>query len=301
MASPFFVIGFQRSGTTLLRMMLDSHSEIAVPLDTTGLWLRYEDRFPCDAGEPEVAAAIDALLKEERIRLWHLQAGSAEIRKRLAAFSWPAVVAAFYETYAHERGKRFWGDKDPGNMTRVHVIDRWFPGSRFVHIIRDGRDACLSQLKQSFGYSLVLPCAAAWREQVWWVRAMGSLLGPARYCEVRYEDLVAEPERELHRITAFLGVDYEPGMLLYHQRVDDSIPQEKRHLWPLIDRPPQISNVGGWKRVISPALSTCFEKRAGRLLGELGYERTTEVPSGAYLEEARQFVHAAIHAIRRRE
>lgn len=300
MAEPFFIVGFQRSGTTLIRMMLDSHPDVAVPLDTTGLWLRWADRAARELRDDEpVEKLVDELLKEERIQLWKLGASAQEIAGRVRERTWPAIVRAFYEAYAEERGKRIWGDKDPGNMVRLHVIDRWFPGCRFIHIIRDGRDACLSQLKQDFGYSLVLPCAAAWREQVWWVNAMGELLGPERYHQLRYEDLIERPEEELRRVTDFLGIEYTPSMLQYHERVRESIPDEKRHLWPLIDRPPQSSNAGGWKTAMSPSLQVCFEKRAGPLLSELGYS-TTQRASGAYFEEVRQMLRGAVQTIRRR-
>jgi len=122
--------------------------------------------------------------------------------KRLPGY--PGIIDAFYRAYAGAKDKAIWGDKDPGNMLRIPGLLRWFPDARILHIIRDGRDACLSQLKQDFGFNDCLPCAEAWREQVWWVRQLGELLGPEQYLEVRYEDLVADAEGQLKRISRFL-------------------------------------------------------------------------------------------------
>jgi hypothetical protein len=300
---PFFIIGYQRSGTTLIRMMLDSHSDIAVPLDTVGLWARYARRLD-EYGDVDSKDSrrrlITDLLAEERIQLWELKSGADDIVAAIRRPGWPGLIDAFHRVYAKSKGKSIWGDKDPGNMTRIDTLVSWFPEARFLHIIRDGRDACLSQLKQSFGFNDLLPCAGAWREEVSWVRRIGNILGPERYFEFRYEDLVREPEPTLRRISGFLGIPFDAAMLNYHRRVSESIPDSKRHIWPLIGEPPRASNAEVWKTRMSPALRTCFEKRAGQLLSELGYETLPGTPSGAYLEEARQLIGMALRAIHRR-
>ena len=297
---PCFVIGFQRSGTTLLRLMLDNHPEIAIPLDVTGLWARYHarlGRYDHLRAETELRRLVEDLTAEERIRLWGLDLTADEVLRSLSAPGFPGVIDAFYTTYARRKGKRYWADKDPGNMTRLHLVQEWFPDARVIHIIRDGRDACLSLLAQEFGYDDLLPCAAGWREQVWWVRCIGTVLGPERYHEVRYEDLVAEPEARLREISAFLGVEYSPAMLAYPDNVEKSIPASKRHIWPLIDRPPQKDNVGRWKSRMSPAERICFEKRAGDVLRELRYEVLPDSPSGAYVEELRSLLRRLVRGV----
>jgi hypothetical protein len=316
MDQPFFLIGFQRSGTTLLRVMLDSHPEVAVPLDTVGLWSRYSGRlaqYNHLASRADRRRLVADLLEEERIRLWEVAldpdrvlalSETGETGETTAAAGpdgrYAGVVAAFYQAYAEARGKRRWGDKDPGNMTRLPQLDAWFPGCRFVHIVRDGRDACLSQLRQTFGHQDPLRCAEDWREQVFWVRTIGRLLGPGRYHELRYEDLLAEPDQQLRALCRFLGLDYAAAdMLAYPERRDQAVPEGKRHLWPLLDQPPQQSNAGKWRREMSPALRVCFEKRAGAVLAELGYE-TLQRPSGAYLEEARHALSGALRSAARR-
>jgi hypothetical protein len=283
--------------------MLDNHPQVAVPLDTTGLWARFEKRLG-DYGDLATEAnrgrIVGDLLKEERISLWKAPLGPGDILERWKDSSYPGLIQAFYEAYAATRGKVLWGDKDPGNMTRMDQLHRWFPDGRFIHIIRDGRDACLSHLTQSFGFENMLECAVAWREEVQWVRRIGAVLGPERYHELRYEDLVAAPEDQLKSICTFLGIQFSPAMLKYHETVEQSVPDEKRHIWPLLDQPPRSDNAGRWKQRMSNGARVCFEKRAGQVLAEMGYETLPHGASGAYLEEVRNLAGSAFRTIARK-
>lgn len=300
---PFFVTGFQRSGTTLLRVMLDSHPDIAVPLDVTGLWWRYESelpRFGDLAREEARRALVTALLAEERIRLWGVPLTADDVLARWSRPGYPGAIAAFYEACAAHHGKRRWGDKDPGNMTRIDVLNRWFPDCRVLHIIRDGRGACLSLVRQSFGSDDLLHCAEQWREEVTWVRRMGGLLGPARYHELRYETLVAEPEAALRGVCRFLGVEYSEQMLRYPEQLDRSVPKEKRHIWPLIGERPRADNAERWREGMPEPVRVCFEKRAGALLAELGYPTSPRPWRGQYGTELRFLAARAARALRQR-
>lgn len=301
-APPVFVIGFQRSGTTLLRLMLDAHPQLAIPLDPVGLWERYARRLD-DYGNLTTRADVERLVHdlsgEERIRLWELKTEPGAVLARVEGNTYGAVIEAFYRTYAASRGKPYWGDKDPGNMLRIHQVNAWFPEARFVHIVRDGRDACLSQLQVDFGFDDFLDCASGWCEQVTWVRRIGSILGPTRYYELQYESLVQHPAAELRALCGFLELEYSPAMLEYHRDLGAAITESKQHLWPLASQPPQANNAGRWKTRISRASRVCFEKRAGSLLQELGYEVLPEPWSGAYGEEIRHLLRGAMRMARR--
>ncbi len=302
MNHPFFLVGFQRSGTTLLRLMLDNHPEIAVPLDTVGLWARYEDKlgdFHHLASDADARRLVEALLQEERIRLWQtpLDAETVMGLRRLPGY--PGIVDAFHVAYATAHGKRLWGDKDPGNMERIDRLHRWFPESRILHIVRDGRDACLSQREQDFGIQDLFECAECWREQVEWVRRIGAVLGH-RYLELKYEDLLGDPAGELQRICAFLGVRWEPAMLEYHRHVDRSVPDEKKGLWPLLNQPPRKDNAGRWKTRLTTGQRIGFEKRAWSVLTAMGYETFASRPSGGYLEEVLRMLRRVRGAVARR-
>ena len=303
MKGPFFITGFLRSGTTLLRLMLDNHPEVAVPLDVVKLWPRYYSKL----GQyndlktlRDIKRMATDLIQEERIQLWEAPLTVEDVLACRQGDDFPDIVDAFYRAYALSKGKKYWGDKNPGNMRRIHLLNRWFPNCKIIHIIRDGRDACLSLSKQEFGSDDLLQCANSWREQVWWVRCAGEILGPSRYLELRYEDLVNNPERELKRICRYLDITYSSQMLFYYHNVERSIPESKRHIWLLISEPPRKDNIERWRRELSKGLRVCFERRAGSVLRELGYEVLPGTCSGGYVEEIKSFIRTAWKTFRQR-
>lgn len=294
---PLFAFGYERSGTTLLRLMLDNHPEMAVPLDVTGLWERYHrklDRYNYLSTMDEVERIVEDLLAEERILLWGEKFRKMEILKRIEKPCFPDVIRAFYELYALKKGKAFWGTKDPGNIYSIHLLNEWFPDCKFLHIIRDGRDCGLSASKLK--YRSLLISAEKWRESVEWARKIGRILGPERYYEFKYEDLVDHPEEELKKICGFMEIDFHPDMLAYHRNVKKSIPDSKRYWWPKISDPPDADNKYKWKLKMPVSAQVCFEKRAGALLEELGYETGKHPRSGAYLTEMYYFLKQPLWA-----
>src|ERR671934_241733 len=138
---PLFVLGVRRSGTTLLRVMLDRHPALAVPDESyfiPALAARHR-------GVLDVADFCDDLARIPAIRDWEVDADA--VRGRLAPGARAGDgIAAVYEAYAALRGKERWGDKTPMYMGWLSLINRLFPAARYVHLIRDGRDAALSFL-----------------------------------------------------------------------------------------------------------------------------------------------------------
>lgn len=276
--APLFVVGFQRSGTTLLRLMLNAHPEIAIPHDSGELWFDYRDKSDGAYGglaSPDLAKRmIEDLLAEPRIKAWQAVLPLGELLAEPLPECFPDVMRRFHEVYARTQGKRFWGDKNTGTLVALDVLNREFPDCRIVHLVRDGRDCALSHASKEYiyGYENVLRAAVEWREQTSLCRKMGAMLPRDRFLELRYEDLILAPEAELRKVCAFLGVGYAPQMLDYHRQVDENVPAEKRGLWPLLDKPPVASNVFKWKAAMSRGDRAVFERNAGDLLKALGYE-----------------------------
>jgi len=186
------------------------------------------------------------------------------------------AIGAVYDAYAARQAKTRWGDKTPMYMQHLGLLERLFPDALSVHLIRDGRDAALSFLAMPEGIvteTWAHPRSAAdfacqWRTEVAAARRLGERAGE-RYLEVRYEDLVAAPERELRRICDLAGLAFEAGMLDYAGRVDVSAKPHQQSL----TRPP-TPGLRNWRTELAPADVAAFEEIAGDLLRELGYEAT---------------------------
>ncbi len=258
--------------------MLDRHSALAIPTESyfiPQLWDRHGERSSADE-------VVEDLSRIARVREWGVT--PEDVRTRLpegARFA--DVIDAVYRSFAEARGKRRYGDKTPSYMQHLGLLDRVFPGGQYVHIVRDGRAAALSFLAMSRKprFNLGRPrrlaeFASAWRLEVEGAQRFGAQLGSTRYLEVHYEDLVVEPEERLVAICAFLGLEFEPGMLEYHRDVDPARLGDH----PRLAEPPR-SDVRNWRDEMGRDDQELFEAIAGGLLGRLGYPRDFPAPSRA--------------------
>ena len=202
MAPPVIILGVGRSGTTLLRVMLDRSSELAIPYETffvPQLAHRHGRR-------PKLDDFLDDLGRLRTLYDWGIKPD--DVRRRLhEAMTTSEALAAIFETYAERQGKPRWGDKTPLYMQQLPLLERLFPDAVWVHLVRDGRDAALSFLELPEGFSgktwalprTVPQFAARWRTEILAARRLGRHAG-SRYLELRYEDLVDEPERRLRLV-----------------------------------------------------------------------------------------------------
>ena len=143
---PLLILGVRRSGTTLLRVMLDRHSELAVP-DESYFVPQLADRHLRRVDPDEF---VDDLRRLNTLAEWDVPLNKVRVRLS-AAMPIGAAIATVYTVYAEEQGKRRWGDKTPMYMQNLRLLEKLFPDALFVHLIRDGRDAALSFLELPAG------------------------------------------------------------------------------------------------------------------------------------------------------
>jgi Sulfotransferase family len=274
--APVVVLGVSRSGTTLLKQMLDRHPDLAIPTESyflPQLWDRHGER-------PDREAFLADLPRLARLRDWDVSVD--HIDERLPSDpSFADAVQAIYRAYADARGKPRFGDKTPSYMQQLELLERAFPDARYAHLIRDGRDAALSflALSRKPTFNLARPrgvggFADQWRREVEGARRFGRERLGDRYGEVRYEDLVADPEASLGRLCGVLGLEFDPGMLAYHAEPDAGTLRDH----PKLAEPP-TPGLRSWREQLPPRQAELFEAIAGDLLSDLGYERAHPAPS----------------------
>jgi Sulfotransferase family len=286
--APVIILGVSRSGTTLLKEMLDQHPDLAIPTESyfiPQLWDRHGQR-------PDPEAFTDDLGRLARVREWGVT--PVEVRERIGERpNFAAAIQAVYAAYADIRGKPRFGDKTPAYMQRLDVLERAFPAALYVHLIRDGRDAGLSflEMRRRPRLSWARPrslgaFAAQWRREVAGARRFGREAAAGRYLEVRYEDLVAEPEPTLRALCDFVGLEFDPAMLRYQRDPGaKSLPDHARLAGP-------VASGRHWQEEMPPSSSECFEAVAGELITELGYPRAHPRPS--WTARAHALVHRAL-------
>lgn len=280
-----FIVGVGRSGTTLLRLMLDAHPEMAIPPEThfaVRLVKRFEENR-LDAGETS-----EWIASKNRWGDFGLDAAELETRleshRHLAAGD---VLRDFFALYAERHGKTRWGDKTPIYVRQMRLLERAVPEAHFVHMIRDGRDVTLSVWDRVGKEKDAVKMARLWKRRIRKARQQAEKLG--HYIEVRYEDLILETELTLRRVAGFVELEWDGAMLRYHEQsaermaeMDRALPalasgrerpgERRLEAFKLTSEPPQKGRVDRWRTQMDPSDVVAFEATAGDLLEELGYE-----------------------------
>ena len=293
-----FIVGVGRSGTTLLRLMLDSHPELAIPPEThfVPALIRECERWRASpeklletlVNHPEPGWKDMALDREDLLRRW----------RAISPLQTPDVIRAVYEAYADREGKPRWGDKTPRYVRKMGRIQRVLPEARFIHLIRDGRDVALSTRRRMERWNRPKAVetermARRWRSRILKARITGRRFGE-RYIEMRYESLVRNPTDELHRVCELIELEFDPVMMSYYERAAGRLEEINRDLdakdgavRPASERlashamtlkPPSEERLEVWRREMEEEDVRTFEGVAGDLLADLGYETLTDPP-----------------------
>ena len=287
MLPPFPVlVGVPRSGTTLLRLMLDAHPQLAIPPETGFLmvdpgaaagpeeWARQICQFPKDAPAWDDYGLDAAVFTAASARL-SPDAGAGE------------VLRLFYQLYADRFGKPRAGDKTPGYLGFMQRVAKTLPEAHFIHIIRDGRDVALSWRKTWFAPSQSTPyLVAEWASQINQARDAANGLN---YLEIRYDQLLLNTADCLKRICKFIELPYTASLLEYHQRAasrleehgarfnkDGSVlvgREQRRQQQLLSHLQPDTSRLGAWRGQLSEEDQEACQQVAGALLAEFSSGR----------------------------
>jgi hypothetical protein len=250
---PIFIVGCQRSGTTLLRLMLDSH--------------------------PNISCGPETRFLQDFAKL------TSESWDRLSLYGFPKSYwldksAEFFDSfqteYAKSRGKTRWADKTPRYALSLGYIDELFPTCQIVHVIRDGRDVVASH-RDRWGYWSAVKAVEKWPRYIRAARRVGERIPGDRYTELRYEDLVLDTEATLRTLLGFLGEPWDDAVL-HHDEVDHDVAGryaqfsgERRRNEGTGETAVYRSRVGAHRREIDPVLRALIAVRAGSTLRSLGY------------------------------
>lgn len=244
---PFFLIGVQRTGSTLLRLMLNHHPEVACLHAFTSNILREEK----EGGPPNEPALRKRLQQDRQYRNEGVEAEPG--------LDYHQQLERIYRIWC----ERFGQGRSVLGVTlhfRYLLAKEIWPEAKFIHLVRDPRDVAQSFINLGWAGN-------PWHATSHWVKAereveaLRGVLPEGRILTVRFEDLVHHPQRELERICAHLGVTYDPAMLRYPETTTYKLPD------------PSIAE--RWRRKMDPRDVQLIEARAGEMLESRGY-----LPSG---------------------
>lgn len=283
------IVGAPRSGTTLLRFMLDSHSQMAIPPETGFLCedsiIKRAEDISCHEFykivtnyPPEMPAWSDFQIPKKIF--WKELC-------QIKSFTIAEGFRTFYRVYASHFNKTRYGDKTPTYCFHLGDIETVLPEAHFIHILRDGRDVALSLRQNWFSPGSDMNILAAyWKDCV--VSAQQQGLGCQHYIEIRYEDLIRNMRLVLEKICAFLDLPYDRAMERYYERTPQRLREHQSRFRSdgtlvvshqrrlkqqhMTQFPPDKSRIFYWKEMMSLGERQTFECHAGELLKNLGYE-----------------------------
>jgi hypothetical protein len=275
--APVFIVGSMRSGTTLLRLMLNEHPQLAIPAESHFLAMLF-DRFEPTArlDTAEVAEAIAIVTGTEP---W--QRDYAHDAAQLAAFvgpgpmTLPELIARVFRLEVGSDAAR-WGDKTPHYLNRVRALLTAFPEAQVVAIVRDPRDNYLSLAPRDWGVgSTPWEIGRYLARNGRLVRRWQEEYDEHAFTVVRYEDLVLDTESVLRNLCAHLEIPFDRGMSAFFQNAEQNVQQ-----WELdmgahgkLLRPPSQADVGRWRHEGSRIAHAEIEALTVDVLVQFGYER----------------------------
>jgi hypothetical protein len=281
--SPIFIVGTERSGSNLLRLLLDSHSQISIPHPPH--ILRYF--APLEAGYGDLSdrnnlrrLAQDVIrLLEVHIHPWESLPDPDLIVSMAKPMDLFGIFVAIYEWHQQEAGKARWGCKSTFMIDHVNRVLARFPDAKFIWLVRDPRDVAASSRESVFNPCHPYLTATLWCEQQRIGLDYEELLPKANWSRLLYEDLIAEPEQTLRELCGFLGENFEPQMLRFFETPEAKRSASLSQSWANTASPVQRDKAGKYRKTLNEREIRLVEDAAGEVMAQLGYKLDFE-PSG---------------------
>lgn len=265
----FFIAGVQRSGTTLLSVMLRKHPDIHLEEQSisfrmiTAFKSSYDllpDHLETDRQdfysriiENDFEGRLARLIGEEHTRSYR------DLR---------TLLQKSIEKKLSTTGTTVWGDKAPNLQNYLSDLLLLIPGAKIIHMVRDGRANAGSIARRS--YRNLSLSAQQWVDGNTFGLINRDYIGPENYLIVKYEALLDDPDATMREVCRFLSIPFTEAIL---DPADKEIPEEKRYVKSKIDR----SKIDAFRKELSPAQIKKIERIQGPILREFGYELLSDL------------------------
>ena len=273
------MVGEQRSGSNLLRLILNSSSEIVAPhpphilQNLMPLMHDYGDL----SDDSTMARLVDDVCKlvEYNPVAWDgiNELDRSEVMELCQENSLVAAFNAVMEIYAKRHGASAWLCKSMQNIRWAKELDSYLENAKFIYLYRDPRDVALSFSKAVIGDKHPYNIATKWVELQQLCLSAEQWLRPDQFKRICYEELTSEPEQIIKDLCDFLEISFVPDMLDFHRSGEASRTATKSSLWSNLTKPVMSSNSNKFKQDMSKQHVRIIESVAGEIMDKLGYER----------------------------
>ena len=240
-----FIIGVGRSGTSLLQSILNSHSKISF-LPETQFLRNYVFKKNVSINKSNYKEIISQLEKDPRFSRLNI-CPKIVIEKSKNMIDVYRNITNFY---LKNKNKEIIGDKDPKIIENIEVLNYFFPNSKIIHIIRDPRDVVLSRTKAKWSkkYPYFMHSIIYYLQMTLGRKMLYKYFNKNNFYELKYEDLIKDPNYELKKICNFLEVEYENNILNYHNSSKELVSKDEFEWKKETFKPVDNKNSNKWKK-----------------------------------------------------
>ncbi len=277
--SPIFIIGTERSGTNLLRLILNSHSHIAIP-HPPHIMKNFSNLEPL-YGNLNSDLHFKRLIKDvvRMVELhpypWEIKIDRERIFREAAERNLINIFFAIYNQYLESTQKKRWGCKSTFMIYHVALIRRYYPQAKFLYMVRDGRDVAASAKKSIFNRYCVYYTAQLWKKEQQIGISWLDKLSANDIFLLKYEDLLAKPKDMVGSLCSFLDEPFENSMLDFSTTEEAKKSGSISAAWKNTSKPIIRDNTGKFNKELTEKEIALFEAIASRELAHFSYALIT--------------------------
>ncbi|WP_256011465.1 sulfotransferase family protein [Desertivirga xinjiangensis] len=277
------IIGTQRSGSNLLRVILDQSEEIASP-HPPHLLITFLPLLPLygTLNESSYRTLVDDVVEYVKANPVPWEGVILDKEKIFSSsknYSLPELNRLVYEAAAEAKHSRYWCCKSMANVHHADELEAAGLNLKYVYLFRDGRDVAASFKKAVVGEKHSYHLAKQWTKDQEACLKLEAQLDPARFYKLNYETLIAEPETTVKSLCHFLDITYSEKMLSFYESRTSKLTAEAGEMWSNLKKPIIKDNTGKYLDAFKEDDLEIFESLAGGVLKKLGYQLNTETSS----------------------
>ncbi len=279
---PIFIIGTERSGSNLLRLILNSHSSISIPHPPHVM--RYFTPLASHYGNLQIDKNFNRLARDvaylinHHIYPWPFTVHANTLALQACEPSVFGLCAAAYEQYRDFHGKARWGNKSTFLIDNTDAIFHLYPQAQLIWLVRDPRDVAASSVTSVFNPFHPYYTVQLWnRQQLRGMQLIESLPKHALFL-LRYEDLIQSPEESVRELCTFLDEKFEPEMLQFFTKEEASLSASLSQSWQNTSSTILHDNAGKYRKKLKVNDIKLVETMCRPLMQSFGYATEKHIP-----------------------
>jgi len=300
---PIFIVGCERSGTTMLRLILHSHANIAIPPQTKFIKKVYKRRL--FFGNLSKLNNRSKILKwfsdnhNNKTKIIDLGLDSSDIQNEIikSGNSLGSILSTIFKLYSKQNNKIRWGDKHPYYIKYLDQLFKLFPDAQVIHIVRDGRDAVASLKSMPWWKNNSIYSMLNWQEAIISGRKAKFKYGSDQFIEIRYEDIIDDPEKNIEILCNFLVEEFLPKMLEFYKIADTVVPDYKMEWHSETKLNINSKKIGRWQTDLELWESDLMNNKMEKELSLHNYEIPNSPGKTPFSESIIYFINKLLYKI----